>query len=192
VSDLQSIIPRPSEQDLCLQRVLFEPSPAHFHLMEGTPNRLPRKCFVPKTFDGIRWSTGSTVSDTTDRLNEAGISIHVPPAWSDVDTIDDLKSLARNSQDAKFDSSRSMKYLLPHRAIWRTSHDSAVPHSRRDDPSFNARFPRPVEDVSHDLRKLVHPSYSLTKRPLLRRDQDLDCAVCALHHHPYSLRHFVQ
>jgi uncharacterized protein len=74
-------------------------------------------CFVPRAFDGIRWSTDSTFSDTTNRLKEAGISIYLLPAWRDVDTVNDLKSLARNSDNPEFSSSRTMNHLLLHRAM---------------------------------------------------------------------------
>ena len=74
-------------------------------------------CFVQKAFDGIRWSTDSTYSDTIDRLKEADISFHVLPAWRDVDTIDDLKSLAEKSENPEFSLSRTMSYLLSHGEI---------------------------------------------------------------------------
>ncbi|HYN40202.1 MAG TPA: TIGR04283 family arsenosugar biosynthesis glycosyltransferase [Thermoanaerobaculia bacterium] len=45
--------------------------------------------------EGLPWSSGETFERTRDRLIERGLSVHVLPAWFDVDRPEDLDALSR-------------------------------------------------------------------------------------------------
>jgi glycosyltransferase A (GT-A) superfamily protein (DUF2064 family) len=48
---------------------------------------------APAMFDGVRWSTSTTLSDTVRALKECGLSVELGPAWFDVDRPQDLTRL---------------------------------------------------------------------------------------------------
>lgn len=48
---------------------------------------------VPAMFEGVRWSTGDTLSDTVQALTSCGLSVELGPAWFDVDRPEDLTRL---------------------------------------------------------------------------------------------------
>jgi len=48
----------------------------------------------PRLFDGVRWSTPETLSDTVARAEAHGLSVHLTAESFDVDEIDDLRRLA--------------------------------------------------------------------------------------------------
>jgi rSAM/selenodomain-associated transferase 1 len=48
---------------------------------------------VPTMFDGVRWSTAATLSDTVKALTNCGLSVELGPAWFDVDRPEDLLRL---------------------------------------------------------------------------------------------------
>lgn len=52
---------------------------------------LRRPC--PALFGGIDWGTPRVLEQTVDRLQQAGLSLHLLPVWYDVDTPDDLAFL---------------------------------------------------------------------------------------------------
>ena len=47
----------------------------------------------PAMFEGVRWSTASTLSDTVRALANFGLSVELGPAWFDVDRPEDLTRL---------------------------------------------------------------------------------------------------
>lgn len=67
--------------------------------------------FLPQVFDRIPWSTSEVFLQTTDVLKKAGHRFHVLPAWRDVDTFDDLKSLFLNSRNTPFGKSATIRYM---------------------------------------------------------------------------------
>lgn len=71
-----------------------------------------REAFLPEAFQGIGWSTPSALRDTLARLD--GLAVHHLPAWSDVDTMDDLLALTREERNPRFRSSRTMAFLREH------------------------------------------------------------------------------
>lgn len=60
---------------------------------------------VPEMFDGVRWSTSHTLSDTRTALERAGLSVEFGEGWFDVDEPGDLlgarstQRLGRNTAD---------------------------------------------------------------------------------------------
>lgn len=48
---------------------------------------------APAMFEGVRWSTASTLSDTVGALANCGLSVELGPAWFDVDRPEDLTRL---------------------------------------------------------------------------------------------------
>jgi rSAM/selenodomain-associated transferase 1 len=48
---------------------------------------------VPAMFEGVRWSTGATLSDTVKALTSCGLGVDLGPAWFDVDRPEDLARL---------------------------------------------------------------------------------------------------
>ena len=49
----------------------------------------------PAMFDGVRWSTTSTLEDTLHSARRYGLSVEAGPVWYDVDTPKDLERLVR-------------------------------------------------------------------------------------------------
>jgi uncharacterized protein len=48
---------------------------------------------APAMFEGVRWSTEATLSDTVRALVDCGLSVELGPAWFDVDRPEDLTRL---------------------------------------------------------------------------------------------------
>lgn len=48
---------------------------------------------APAMFEGVRWSTGATLSDTVRALTGCGLSVELGPRWFDVDRPEDLTRL---------------------------------------------------------------------------------------------------
>ncbi len=76
-----------------------------------------KKSFLPKTFHGINWSTGSVFSETLSILEAASLSVRLLPRWRDVDSPDDLKSLFERNRDTEFRTSKTMNYLEENRKV---------------------------------------------------------------------------
>jgi len=67
--------------------------------------------FLPETFDGICWSTGTVFSETSTILKKAGLTLHVLPEWNDIDTCDDLRGLIERNRNTDFSRSMTFSYL---------------------------------------------------------------------------------
>jgi rSAM/selenodomain-associated transferase 1 len=52
---------------------------------------LRRAC--PDVFRDIDWGTSRVLAQTVDRLATAGLTLHLLPLWTDIDTLDDLHAL---------------------------------------------------------------------------------------------------
>jgi uncharacterized protein len=68
--------------------------------------------FLPEIFEGIRWSSSDVFDRTMEIFKRKNASVHVLPAWQDVDTVDDLRDLMQRSRSTTFGASRTMQYLL--------------------------------------------------------------------------------
>ncbi|MCJ7698085.1 MAG: TIGR04282 family arsenosugar biosynthesis glycosyltransferase [Thermoplasmata archaeon] len=67
--------------------------------------------FLPSMFDGISWSSSTVFQETIAKVKNAGRSLSLLPAWSDVDSISDLKNLVRRNRNTPFKSSHTISYL---------------------------------------------------------------------------------
>jgi len=67
--------------------------------------------FLPSVFDGISWSSSTVFQETMAKVKNAGRSLSLLPAWSDVDIISDLKNLIRRNRNTAFKSSYTISYL---------------------------------------------------------------------------------
>jgi hypothetical protein len=84
-----------------------------------------RETFLPAVFHGIRWSGDDVFVRTAEHLRNNGISTHILPRWRDVDTVDDLRDLARRTEGTAFAGSRTMravKGIRPERMRAEDSH----------------------------------------------------------------------
>jgi rSAM/selenodomain-associated transferase 1 len=73
--------------------------------------------FLPSVFDKISWSSSSVFQETLSKVKNAGRSLSLLPAWSDVDIISDLKNLVRRNHNTSFKSSHTMSYLRRNKII---------------------------------------------------------------------------
>jgi len=71
-----------------------------------------REAFSPKAFSGMAWSTDSVFEKTMQILQDAGIHIHVLPAWRDIDRPEDIAALIKNNEKTDFADSKTMSWLL--------------------------------------------------------------------------------
>ncbi|MHC4664838.1 MAG: TIGR04282 family arsenosugar biosynthesis glycosyltransferase [Planctomycetota bacterium] len=70
-----------------------------------------RQAFLPEAFDNIAWGTDRVFAHTVRILKRHRRKIHVLPRWHDVDTLEDLKSLAARSRSTDFKNSRTFSFL---------------------------------------------------------------------------------
>ena len=74
-----------------------------------------KKSFVPVIFRDMVWSTGTVFHKTMDKLHDASIKVHVLPELTDVDTMEDLKTLLSQVKDSSSESSRTRSFLEQNR-----------------------------------------------------------------------------
>jgi rSAM/selenodomain-associated transferase 1 len=70
-----------------------------------------RTSFLSRVFEGIEWSTEAVFRDTCVRLKDARQDVYVLDPWTDVDTLEDLRTLIKNSKNSNFRSSNTMEYV---------------------------------------------------------------------------------
>jgi rSAM/selenodomain-associated transferase 1 len=70
-----------------------------------------KETFLPEVFHGISWGTNTVQEQTIRIFLRAGCRVHSLPQWNDVDTADDLRSLAERNAGTAFAHSRTMKYI---------------------------------------------------------------------------------
>jgi uncharacterized protein len=63
--------------------------------------------FAPGIFHDMVWSTSTVFRKTLDRLREASVTLHVLPEMTDIDTIDDLRTLQSRVTGSQFELSRT-------------------------------------------------------------------------------------
>jgi rSAM/selenodomain-associated transferase 1 len=76
---------------------------------------------MPEMFDGVRWSTAHTLSDTRLALEEAGLSVETGESWFDIDEPRDLIRLT------------TMGSAGLHLTSWLTTFDQRGNQPKRDD-----------------------------------------------------------
>jgi rSAM/selenodomain-associated transferase 1 len=80
--------------------------------------------FTRRVFEEIHWSTPMVFQETVAKIKEANRSLHILPAWSDVDTITDLKNLVSRSENTVFKSSHTITFLQQHNIYLEHSHET--------------------------------------------------------------------
>jgi len=71
-----------------------------------------RESFSSGAFDETEWGTDSVFKKTMQYLQEAGIPVHVLPAWRDIDRPEDIAALIKDNEKTYFAASKTMKWLL--------------------------------------------------------------------------------
>jgi len=70
--------------------------------------------FEPIIFHDMIWSTKTVFRETMDRLHDASLKVHVLPELTDVDTVEDLKTLMSQVKDRAPEKSRTRSFLAQH------------------------------------------------------------------------------
>jgi uncharacterized protein len=74
-----------------------------------------KKSFEPGIFHDMVWSTRTVFRETMDKLHDASLKIHVLPELTDVDTMDNLKTLLSQAKGPTSEPSRTRSFLEQHR-----------------------------------------------------------------------------
>jgi rSAM/selenodomain-associated transferase 1 len=74
-----------------------------------------KKSFEPEIFYDMVWSTRTVFRETMDKLRDASASVHVLPELTDVDTVEDLKTLLSQITGPASKISRTRSFLEQHR-----------------------------------------------------------------------------
>jgi hypothetical protein len=69
------------------------------------------KTFVPEVFDNIRWGGKQVLKTTLHRVEKIGCSVHLLPAWSDVDMLADVMALLQRNRRGKCTCLKTILYL---------------------------------------------------------------------------------
>jgi uncharacterized protein len=70
-----------------------------------------KNTFLPEIFEGIEWGTEKVFTSTMDIFRKNNYKVHILPAWQDIDTLDDLRSLFERNRDTHFRNSQTMAFL---------------------------------------------------------------------------------
>lgn len=70
-----------------------------------------RDTFLAQVFSGINWGTSEVLEQTMGVLRKTNLTVYTLPAWRDIDTIDDLKALFRESRNTTFAESATVKCI---------------------------------------------------------------------------------
>jgi rSAM/selenodomain-associated transferase 1 len=73
-----------------------------------------KRSFKPVIFHDMVWSTKTVFRETMDKLHDASLRVHVLPELTDVDTVDDLKTLMSQARSPASESSRTRSFLEQH------------------------------------------------------------------------------
>ena len=74
-----------------------------------------KKSFEPGIFHGMVWSTQTVFRETMDKLHDASLKVYVLPELTDVDTVEDLKTLMSQITVPAPEISRTRSFLEQHR-----------------------------------------------------------------------------
>ena len=70
-----------------------------------------RQAFSKEIFDGVPWGTGQVFAETMQKIELAGLRVHVLPAWRDIDTFEDLKIFYQKAEQKGLGKLKTMAYL---------------------------------------------------------------------------------
>ena len=73
--------------------------------------------FDPSAFEGISWSSPTVFWETLKKIKQKHSRISLLPAWSDVDTLADLKSLWKRNKNTAFKSSKTITFLRQNKIL---------------------------------------------------------------------------
>jgi len=73
-----------------------------------------KNTFTPRIFHDMAWSTSAVFRETADRLHEASRKVHLLPELTDVDTVEDLKTLLSQARGTQSEPSRTRSFLEKH------------------------------------------------------------------------------
>ncbi|HWR89829.1 MAG TPA: TIGR04282 family arsenosugar biosynthesis glycosyltransferase, partial [Dissulfurispiraceae bacterium] len=68
--------------------------------------------FTPEIFNDMPWGAADVCARTMDVFRRSGKSVHMLPAWGDVDTARDLADLVERNGETTFRTSRTMTYIM--------------------------------------------------------------------------------
>jgi rSAM/selenodomain-associated transferase 1 len=71
--------------------------------------------FEPVIFHDMVWSTKTVFCETMDKLHDASLKVHVLPELTDVDTVEDLKTLMSQVKGPASETSRTRSFLKQNR-----------------------------------------------------------------------------
>lgn len=96
-----------------------------------------RTSLLPRVFHRVAWSTNAVFQKTMAILKKASRRVRIAPAWSDVDTVEDLQALFERGEKPHFINSNTMAYLRKHKDLLaQGSHagsDSMKQHQENED-----------------------------------------------------------
>ena len=67
--------------------------------------------FCKDVFAALPWGAEMVFQETMNILRTAGAPVYVLPAWRDIDKLEDIAALIKNSEDTGFAHSKTMLYL---------------------------------------------------------------------------------
>jgi rSAM/selenodomain-associated transferase 1 len=70
-----------------------------------------RHAFIKNIFDRISWGTGQVFRETMQKIETAGLRVHLLPAWQDIDTFEDLTSFSRRAREKGLSGLKTVQYL---------------------------------------------------------------------------------
>jgi rSAM/selenodomain-associated transferase 1 len=70
-----------------------------------------RHTFFKELFNGISWGTGQVFIETVQKIEHAGLKVHVLPEWRDIDTFEDLESFYRRAHEEGMQAPGTVQYL---------------------------------------------------------------------------------
>jgi rSAM/selenodomain-associated transferase 1 len=70
--------------------------------------------FEPAVFHDMVWSTRTVFRETMGKLHDASLTVHVLPEFTDVDTVEDLKTLMSQDTGPAAEASRTRSFLEQH------------------------------------------------------------------------------
>ena len=74
--------------------------------------------FEPAIFHDMAWSTGTVFCETMAKLHEASLKVHVLPELTDVDTVEDLRTLMSQAASLAPENLRTRSFLEQHRKVF--------------------------------------------------------------------------
>jgi len=73
-----------------------------------------KNTFFPRIFHDMVWSTSTVFRETLDRLHEASVTLRVLPEMTDIDTLEDLRTLLSQVKGPQSEPSRTRSFLAQH------------------------------------------------------------------------------